>query len=247
MKKRIVRILALCTVSLSLLSSSCEKDKDDDAGLFSLRFSATAGTQPFQMDQTFADEQGRNMRIETFLFYISNVKLIKSNQEEVALTDVALINFGQGTTEVEVVVPHGDYSGIRFGLGLDTALNASDPSTFSSTHPLSSSMGTYWSWASMYKFAMLEGRVDTAGTPGNQDDLLLSYHPGTNPLYRTVALNRNFSVNDAYTYSIAINIYELFNGAGGLIDVTTDNQTHTTPSDFHIAERFIDNFAGAFE
>ena len=54
-------------------------------------------------------------------------------------------------------------------------MNASDPSDFDSSHPLSIANNTYWSWASKYKFFMLEGRVDSQS---DGIDATFSYHSG---------------------------------------------------------------------
>ncbi len=215
-----------------------------------LDFSASVGTNDFSVDTEFLNEDSHPTKFETFKFYISRVTLVKADLTEIEVKDVALVDFKSNfSKKVRMNVPSGNYVAIKFGIGLDSVLNASDPATFPQSHPLGISQGTYWSWASQYKFAMFDGRVDTVGNLGSATDVLVSIHPGTNPLYRKIGgLQHTFTTNTTSTevVNIDVDMFEIFNGDAGKVDITVDNQSHVTPSDKHIATRIMDNFVNAF-
>lgn len=103
-------------------------------------------------------------------FYVHDLRLLTSGGSEVAMTmledplwqseDVALLDFedgsgacvngtGETNTVIRGQVPEGDYSGIRFRIGVPEDLNHADP--LRAKPPLGYSV-MHWHWRTGYKF-----------------------------------------------------------------------------------------------
>jgi hypothetical protein len=77
-------------------------------------------------------------------------------------------------------VPVGNYTKLSFGIGVDAARNHSGDQP----GDLSPNNGMLWTWATGYKFWVMEGTVTSVVAP---NDLVL--HLGFDPNYRTQTLN----------------------------------------------------------
>lgn len=135
-------------------------------------------------------------------FYVSEIKLVKADGSEHALKlaanddwnftvgddAVSLIDLEDATgscptatgtaatnSRVSGTVPAGSYTGIRFVVGVPTALNHSDYAT--ATRPLDSA-AMAWSWQSGRKFAKIE-LTDPAGTAGTWTAKTFNFHLGS--------------------------------------------------------------------
>lgn len=149
-----------------------------DAGpnVVTVRFKATVGTAPFACGTTY-NGQGSpktSVRPRDFRFYVQNVRLINSQDQEVPLAlnvrspwqtaDVALLDFEDGSADcvegnpemntiVTGTVPAGSYKGIVFVNGVPEALNHADPLTLPA--PLQVGAMT-WGWLFGFKFVKAE-------------------------------------------------------------------------------------------
>jgi cytochrome c peroxidase len=72
---------------------------------------------------------------------------------------VAWLDFEQNRDSVWLeTVPAGEFSAVRFSIGLNTNLNHADVSSFPAAHPLNPNLnGLHWSWQGGYVFLALEG------------------------------------------------------------------------------------------
>lgn len=152
-----------------------------ESQMVTLQFEGRVADEPFACGQAY--ELGTPVRPMTaldFRFYISEVALIDAAGNEVPLIlqqdgkwqhqDVALIDFedksgacANGTVETRVqvigAVPAGNYSGVKFTLGVPFNLNHVDSTLAPSPLNLTS---MWWNWNFGYKFA----RIDLAPAAG---------------------------------------------------------------------------------
>ena len=106
----------------------------------------------------------------------------------------------------------------------------------------------HWTWATMYRFIILEAKADTTGGENLIYNVL--FHTGLDSLYRS---NLNFEfdleINDFErdTLHIDIDWNQLFYLGDDAIDLKKESVTHTTdtPEDFDLAQRFTNNFIDA--
>ena len=124
-------------------------------------------------------------------------------------------------------------------MGVDSINNIQDPTSFDSNHPLSSSNAMYWSWATMYRFFKIDGRVNASGILG-ADDQLLAWHTGKNALYRTKEINTTIRPGDhlVLTFDVAM----LYSG----VSLDTETMTHSMVGDYDIAVKLSNNLPAAF-
>ncbi len=172
-------------------------------------------------------------------FYVSNIRLINSDGDEVPLTltqdgkwqtsNVALLDFEDGcgdlgTTETNSVVtgtvPDGSYSGVRFDIGVPFELNHDDIAA--SPSPLNVS-SMFWSWAGGHKFI----RVDLRKSDETQWSMHLgstmcdANGPASAPVSGCAHPNRPtvaFDSMDVDTDTIVFDIQKLFSAS----DLATD-------------------------
>jgi len=143
-----------------------------------INFRAAVGSESFACGSTYngIGTTGATIEPSDFRFYVSDVRLVTADGTEVAvqldqdgiwqLDDVALLDFENkdapctnGTTQtngtVRGRVPMGEYTGLRFALGVPPDKNHQDASVAQSPLNLT---GMFWSWQDGYKFV----RIDTA-------------------------------------------------------------------------------------
>lgn len=148
-----------------------------------LRFEASVGERPFSCTGKYEGigTTRSTVSMTDFRFYVSNVRLVRGDGTEAPVTldqdglwqheNVALLDFedgsagcANGTPElrdlVEGTVPAGDYTGVRFDLGVPFALNHQEATVAPS--PLNLTR-LFWSWNAGYKFARIDLR--TTGQP----------------------------------------------------------------------------------
>jgi hypothetical protein len=251
MKKGLIFSSAIM-LSLIFIASSCKEDEPapmPTEGTLSMSIELFNGTTPMEWDETVSIAGINEYRMEFFKFYLSNLYAVSTSGEKTMLSEVLLADasVSDGMT-FNFQLKNGSYDKLEIGVGLDSLLNASDPVQFSNEHPLSAAQAMYWSWAAKYRFTRIDGRGNENGSIGSNDDLLLAYHPGADEFYRTIELVNPFTISgdQTTTFSIKLDVAAFYNGPGGVINIPTEPQTHTEPSDYHIAVKFTDNFVAAF-
>ena len=148
-----------------------------------INFSAVVGDKPFACGQKY-DGVGTTkstITVSDFRFFVSGVALVGKSGAMVPVTltqdgkwqngSVALLDFEDGTatcsngtpdTNSVIVgtVPPGDYTGVKFEIGLPFEVNHKDPTKQPS--PLNLSR-LFWNWNGGYKFARID--MKSTGMP----------------------------------------------------------------------------------
>jgi len=251
MRKSII-LSAATILSLVFIASSCKEDpkpQPSEDGTLKVSIQLYNGANAMNWDDVIAVDNVNEYRMEFLKFYLSNIYAVNTSGNKAMLKDVVLADasVSDGMT-FEFKLKKGSYDKLELGVGLDSLLNASDPIQFSNDHPLSAAQAMYWSWATKYRFTRIDGRANENGSIGGADDILIAYHPGADEFYRTIELVNPFtiSVGSTTNFNVKLDVAAWFNGPGGTIDIPTEPQSHTEPSDYDIAVKFTNNFAAAF-
>lgn len=272
---RILPVLLAFPLVLSL--TGCRDDPSDDpeptpeTGVFELNFRGYWDGAELFLNKTtepYTDQvTGNKVIIENVKFYVSDLRLVKADGTEEQVNDYHLFDFaenhqfvtGSGKTAhaggeyMTVEAPLGEYSGVKFGLGVPQDVNNADPSVYGPQHPLSVDQGMHWSWNTGYIFLKVEGKMDTTPDNGVDDyDLGFAYHTGTNPLYREVDYSGSqqsfFEIRkDTETqFIIDVDLARVFNAGNEAQDVRIPEASisHTTGTE-ELAQRVTDNFREA--
>ncbi len=144
-----------------------------------LTFNARVGEHPVecrQMDDALAGSTNVNPEFKDARLYLSDIQLINDNGDKTAVQleqdgkwqyqNVALLDFETGAdscangnesinTQIKGYVPQGDYSGVRFTIGVPTELNHFGIDGDDAVSPLDV-MGMNWSWQNGHKHLRLD-------------------------------------------------------------------------------------------
>ncbi len=241
---------SIIALAASLLVISCEDDKPTkpvEKQTVFLSTEMTVDSNRVGLNQDLSVPGSQWLRVEGMRFYLSRIQLQNSSNQWVTASTVEFFSMADGKNTVEMSLAKGSYKKIKFIVGLDAALNATDPNSVSIDNPLSSSKAMYWSWALKYRFLVLEGRTlfDNNGTDSL---LLLSYHPGADELGYVKEYEYPITIGSGVdTLNFGIDIPGVFNGPGGQIDFLTENSTHMeNAAQYAIGEKMLMNLAASF-
>lgn len=255
------KLFLYCLV-LSLSACRCN-ETDDNGAVVNLNFKAQFAGQPLILedyDNSLPYPLGYNFRLTRLRFFISDVTLLRGN-EEFPILDVADVDFSRHQRQVATAAdgenvninqaPIGTYDGIRFGIGLNATQNNSSPSDFPSSSPL---QDHYWESWSSYIFSEVEGQADI-----NQDNTFsrsFLMHIGRNEFYRTKTFMTPITVSAASTTTIVfpLDAERLFYNATDTVDLRTDYRTQSpepnTPAqqqEYNLSVRIVDNLPSAIQ
>lgn len=244
MKTVFKTLLPALLIMLFLVSVSGCKEKEKTNNL-TLHFDATYGNQDFALNTVYTDNNGRKLKFEKFKFFVSHVTLIKNDNSEVELKDVALIDFSKpASLEISADLDEADFKAIRLGFGVDSIQNESSPQTAPAGSALAQAGEMYWSWLK-YNHLFIEGKYAEPGSENFYGAIL--YHVGTNPLYKTVTFNNSFTVCCGLNVNpqLSLDVKKIFDGPPA-IDLPTEGVTESQENKYAIAEKFANNFSQAF-
>lgn len=249
MKSKFFFFVIVSSITSAVLFNGCKKDPEttpeNTTQKLSFHLHTNVGAQEADYSTTFADATGRKFTLSDFRYYLSNIVLIKSDGSELPLTDIVLLVSPQETDYELTDVPVGDYKGLRFLYGLDSATNHTDPAIYPAGNPLSvQSPGIHWDWNSGYIFSKMEGLCDTTLSGTGAADYAFFYHVGMDMMKRTVDMsNQSFTVKAGEDKELVLELEVLDVLAN--VDFRTENETHTF-YDVPLATKIADNFAASF-
>jgi uncharacterized repeat protein (TIGR04052 family) len=168
-------MIALLTASAAACGSG---DRD-----VAIEFRALVGREPAVCGATYSGigTSQSTMSLRELKMYVSEIALVDHHGAEVPLAleqdgvwqreDVALLDFEDGNgdcntsnpqthTTVQGHAPDGDYTGVRFTIGVPEAMNHLDAATAPAPF---NEPGMWWSWKGGYKYIRLD--VKTRGNP----------------------------------------------------------------------------------
>lgn len=198
----------LASLAFLFVLASCSKE-DEPAptpaagGSLEFQFQAQYGGEPLVLYEALDHPGGAQLLFSDLSFYISDLSLIRQDGSEFLLQEIDRIRLSDahldpatapaGTPYQIDGIPAGNYTGVRFGIGVKDSLNALNPGDFPNDHPLYQS-GQYWTGWQSYIFIRTEGKADTAGT--GIFDLDLALHTGGDTTYRAKTFMRPVSISD---------------------------------------------------
>ncbi len=241
----------------SFIFTSCDPEEEKEVvtppastdPTVNVSFSSKYNDDALQIGAVYYDALGHRIRVENFQSYLSNIRLVNDLGEEIILKEIALANLGAGYAFSTQVEP-GTYTQIKFGIGVPEAINKDiDPSTYPNSSPLSiqGAEGMFWTWNTGYIFSKFEGRGDLTGQEGAALLSPFSYHTGDDFLYRTVTLDKSFTIESTQSQNLSIIIQadQIINGGPHSLDIEVDDVTHTAGNP-ELATKVVENFVSAF-
>ncbi len=173
---------------------------------------------------------GTDVQFDLVQMYISNVRFVDAAGNEVASDSYQLVKpedneYSVGSFEA------GNYTKLRFDVGIDSVTNHADPSVYPLNDPLGPQFPPmHWSWDAGYIFIRIDAKADQDGD--GTTETAFEMHIGRVANLRTVELDLPLdgAAGNSYTANININWLQFFNGvdfSGALTTHTGDNPTLT--------------------
>jgi len=185
--------------------------------------------QPMQRFTEYRNFSDYRMTIELLKMHLGEIQLL--NADTVAfLADATYWDLGNGPVSQEWTVPVGSWPVFLAALGIRPELNYADPAAYGPNHPLNVSNGTYWNWATGYRFVMFEGRYDP--DPASTATLISAFaiHTGMDTCYTDLDLTPSTPIvieGDRTTEVVVrIAVDRFFYSSTGSIDLATENTAH---------------------
>ena len=242
-KNTLFSLIALFILGLS----SCKKDEVSAAKkqVVNFHWHSMVGTDDAAFGITYTSN-GVRFKLTDWRYYASNFVLIKEDGTEYPIDGkVFLINIANSDYSLDSV-PTGNYKGFKFVVGLDSATNHKDPTTYDASNPLSiQSPSIHWSWNSGYIFIKIEGKYDSTLAQTGAIDQPFFYHVGTDNLKRTVDMSDHaftVSADGATTLHLEMDMLSILQN----INLKTENATHTMDN-MPVAMKVANNIPGSFE
>lgn len=222
--------LFLAFFALVLLQTGCvdtttPATPEAPTGSATIHLKATWDGAPYVLNTRRAFHADDSIKLDEVLFFMSDITLLGTDKTGV-LSDIALVSLSNkhqtlaGAQIGESVncknkVPVATYNTLRFGLGVSPTLNATQPTQYTSSNPLSDG-GLYWG-TQKYVFSRISGKTQMA-TGGAFTSW--AYHTGTDPMYRTVSVsipNTVITTNNTTDITLTLDLKKLFiNGSDTL-------------------------------
>ncbi|MEM6646136.1 MAG: MbnP family protein [Bacteroidota bacterium] len=213
--KKSVLLLAV----FAFLLSACDSTVNDDDGMAMVSFGldAMVGSTPLSSDaSTVYTLNGTSFKMTAARMYLSNVELLKADGTTVTFSGESITvpaqdgeNIVTHTVEDMIVLarhdageseymlgqaPAGDYTGIRFNVGVTGLDNHVDVGQVPASHPLGqqTDVNNHWSWRPGFIFLRMDGMVDddSDGT----FDKKLEMHLGTAAYLTPIEVDQSFTL-----------------------------------------------------
>jgi len=173
-----------------IFTAGCKNTK---TGNLTIQIKPKYGTQDVVLNDAnlTVDPNNRRIQFNTLKFYLSHITLVKTDNSETEVKDVAIFDMSDPSLATLTINNlSGSYKAIKFGCGIDSVQNLSDPLSISG--PLNGSNGMAWPMLK-YQFEIFEARMDTIpGDLTTLPDFFPQYHIGGNDFYRHTQLSNSF-------------------------------------------------------
>lgn len=162
--------------------------------------------------------------------------------------------FDQGeTTKMLGEFPAGEYTGLRFMVGMTDLLNRVDATAAPATHPLAKreDVNNHWSWNSGYIYLRFDGEVDGDATPDGTRESAWRKHLGSDPFAATVTVDfggvQTLNADAMQTLQVAFDFATLIEGNIDLADADErDSISIRSDTERAVAGRVVEDMEAAF-
>ena len=149
-------------------------------------------------DSIYTNQDGRKLSLKLAQMYVSDIQLVKLDGSIYKVADKNFLKVFETEGYKLENIPVGNYKAIRFKVGLNSTINALEPtnSTYTSLLNKSNMWFTTPFQSNGYVFANIQGEIDTTATK-NGSLIPFSYKIGTDANLIEVALpDKNFTVSE---------------------------------------------------
>ncbi|MEM9929694.1 MAG: MbnP family protein [Bacteroidota bacterium] len=244
-----LQLLFLC---LPLFIAGCMDDDDSQANTTAVAVDFRAaydGADLTIQDIVYDYPSGAELKTTLFQYYVSDLELLPADGgTPVRLSEIELIRYesagGSPVITKTYDVPVGEYSALRFGLGVKPALNAQDPNNFAADFVLNEN--EFWNANARYVFAKIEANADLEND--GTFDTGLSYHLGSDALYTTITFNGTIDLNGTNNPRLTVlaDVLKALASDTEFFDISDASQQGVHGGNQAIGQAIWDRLAGQF-
>ena len=238
----------ILVVACLFIFSACQKkselteSENNQTGVL-LHFSASNGEDSIITSQQYVNPFNEAFAVSRFRFYIHDIALISSTSGPVNSNHYLVDLVPATANNVSMSFPAGQYSGIRFTLGVDSVRNFSG----AQTGVLDPANGMFWTWNSGYIMVKLEGNSSSAPTPDNKFEYHVGGYSAAESVIRKIELTfpsgtGEFAENASTTITINADLAKWFQGDFEL--KIANNPVISTPGE--LAVKLANNYQHMF-
>ncbi|HKK38341.1 MAG TPA: MbnP family protein [Cryomorphaceae bacterium] len=241
---------------IASLTISCDDDESNPDSKLFMTFDPRFGGDDLQMGENHTNIHGYPFNVSDIKFYVSNIRLHKTDGDYVQLSDIELIAMQDNRRSIEFVVQRGKYSGLSYDLGVPSAMNGTNDPDFSISqypagHPLSevTSGGMYWQWASGYRFFSFDGRFDLEPNSDPFLPMSFAFHTGTDTLFREVGMfekSINIDSGETLLFAFAVDVDSIFATVADTINLAEVTSFHGSEAQLETGMKLANNMAKSF-
>jgi hypothetical protein len=158
------KIISISILALSFLFS-CKKKAEETpkasikTSSISIQFETRAGDDRFVIGQNYVNSSNETFNVNLLRYYVSNLVLRKPDGSATKLSDTYFLIDAEGRETITVPnVPEGNYSGLSFLIGVDSAKTKSGVQT----GDLDVTKGMFWNSWGVYINFMMNGNSPSA-------------------------------------------------------------------------------------
>ncbi len=195
---------------------------------------------PFDKNVIYTNISDERIEVQLLKFYLGDVGLYGAAGDTTPVFDVDLFPVVNGPVVRTYKVAPGSFEGLHLGLGVPAALNGEDPVMWSADHPLSVTNGMYWTWATMYRFVIFDGRYDTVASNTGTPPYQFSIHTGRNACYftRDLALPTTLVADDTLDLRLELDVSRFFYSSTDTLYMATEAQQHGAVGELPMSQKF---------
>ncbi len=233
------------------ITFSCKDETDTSKGSLVLLFKLKYGDKDLVMFDDYNYPTGQKLIFSRFSFFLSQFQL-KRNTTYKQVLDIDYLNLTNAFTGAENAkkgftyeIPNidpGQFTSIKFNLGVPKEYNDKTPASFGSDNVLSK-QAEYWGDWKSYIFTRTEGQIDLDGDGSLEESFAL--HTGANAALRTVEfpITKEITSGGKTTLTVTIDVKKQF-GANPYYDIINSPQIHSSVQTAEV-KSLIDNLTSA--
>lgn len=227
-----------------MLLSGCKRDPVvPDRITVKATFTPVWNGEDFDKTDVYLSAANERVLIQLIKFYISDLTLVGSDASTVA-SRAELLELTNGEELRYMECQAGNYDRLRFGLGLPQDLNTVDITTVDPFSPLGNNAGMYWTWATLYRFMLFEGRYDTDPTATGTPPFSFSLHSGREQCYRVQELPFTTTAvlepGDTLELAFEVDVARFFTDGDAVLDLSQGPQAHGEASTLPVVMEMSD-------
>ncbi|MEP7196928.1 MAG: MbnP family protein [Saprospiraceae bacterium] len=245
-----MKSLSFGLILFCLFIGSCKVDPQQSTLEFIIKGKYQDKPLVFDPNYKYDYFEGSKILFTKSEFFISDIELLDKSSKKHSIGGIYRVKLQNHHVNIEKANEGylisidtkeiGNFDGIRFGLGLNSTLNSTNPANYSAFDVLGDGEN-YWSGWNSYIFTKTEGQLI-----GPSNNAYFVYHSGSNTSYREIEIKRPLTLidNQKTSFVVELDHQKIFGDSTDFVNIYEVSSIHGG-NDF--LSKFMDNFRNGFK